>query len=147
MEQSLSIWDPGQREANQLRLSTHDGVGELDVRIALKYVVEVARVQAFAARTTSYRYLVSDIAGQDLVVYDWHPIGLSPVTTPHLHVPAAASVVLAQRAGTPRADARMHLGSLHLPTGPISLTDVVRMLITEFRVDPIRSDWERVLQG
>lgn len=146
MEQSLTIWDPGQREANQLRLSTHGGVGELAVRIVLKYMVEVTSVQAFAARTTSYRYLVSDIAGQDLVAYDWHPTGSSPTLTPHLHIPAARTVVMAQRDGSPRAGARTHLGPLHFPTGHTGSETIVDVLIREFRVDPIRSDWERVLQ-
>ena len=146
-EESLTIWDPGQRRANIIRLITHGGIGELDVRIALDYLVEATGVQEFAARTTGYRCLVSDIAGQDLVAYDWHPTGLSSVITPHLHIPAARSVVLAQRPGTPRADTRTHLGSLHFPTGPISLAEFVRMLITEFRVDPIRDDWEQVLRA
>jgi hypothetical protein len=147
VEQSLAIWDPGQQEANQLRLSTRGGVGELAVRIALKYLVEVTNVQAFAARTTSYRYLVSDIAGQDLVAYDWHPTGSSRVITPHLHVPAAGSVILAQRPGSRLEGAKTHLGAMHLPTGPISLAVFVSLLITEFQVDPIRSDWERVLEA
>ena len=145
MEQSLTIWDPGQREANQLRLSTHGGVGELAVRIVLKYMVEVTSVQAFAART-SYRYLVRDTAGQDLVAYDWHPTGSSPILTPHLHIPAARTVVMAQRDGSPTAGARTHLGALHFPTGHTETETIVDMHIREFRVDPIRSDWERVLQ-
>ncbi len=87
--QTLTIWERGQRQANQLRLSTHGGVADLDVHITLTYIVEVVGVQAFAARTTSYQYEVSDIAGQELVIYDWHPTGRSPVSTPHLHIPAA----------------------------------------------------------
>ncbi|MEZ4563760.1 MAG: hypothetical protein R2853_13590 [Thermomicrobiales bacterium] len=135
----------GQPQPNQFRLTTHGGVGELDVRIALNYVVEVVGVQAFAARTTSYQYVASDIAGQQLVIYDWHPTGRSPVISPHLHIPAARTVVLEQREGSPRAGARTHLGTLHFPTGPIGTATVVDMLIREFGVDPVRKDWERVL--
>ena len=145
-EESHTIWDPGQRRANIVRLIAHGGIGELDVRIALDYLVEVTGVQEFAVHTTGYRFLVSDIAGQALIAYDWHPTGLSLVITPHLHIPAARSVVLAQRHGTPRADTRTYLGSLHLPTGQISLADIVRMSITEFRVDPTRDDWEQRLR-
>ncbi len=147
LQQTLTIWNSGQGEPDLLRLKTHNGVGEIILSVALRYMIEPAGIRVFSGHPTHYQYRVLDIAGRELVVYDWHPIGLSPVTTPHLHVPAAASVVLAQRAGTPRADARTHLGSLHLPTGPINLADVVRMLITEFRVDPIRSDWKRVLHA
>lgn len=147
LQQTLTIWNSGQGEPDLLRLKTHEGVGEIILSVALRYIIEPTGIRGFSGYPTRYQYRVLDISGQELVIYDWHPIGVSPVTTPHLHVPAAASVVLSQRAGTPRADARTHLGSLHLPTGPISLADVVRMLITEFRVDPIRSDWERVLQA
>lgn len=98
-------------------MSTHGGIGELDVKLKLTDVVEVAGVRAFAARTTSYQYIVSDIAGQELVIYDWHPSGRSPVTTLHLH----------------------------FPTGPVGTAPVVEMLIQEFGVNPIRRDWDRVL--
>lgn len=146
-EQTLTIWERGQRQANQLRLSTHGGIADLDVHITLTYIVEVVGVQAFAARTTSYQYLVSDIADQVLVIYDWHPTGRSPVTSPHLHFPAARTVVLAQRDGSPRAGARTHLGALHFPTGPIGTAAIVGMLIREFGVDPVRPDWARVLNA
>lgn len=144
-EQILTSWERGQVEPNQFRLTTHGGIGELDVRIALTYVVEVVGVQEFAVRTTRYQYLVSDIAGQELVIYDWHPIGRSPITTPHLHIPAARAVVLAQQESSPRARSRTHLGALHFPTGAIGTAAVVKMLIREFGVDPVRPDWERVL--
>ncbi|MCA9880754.1 MAG: hypothetical protein KC442_23315 [Thermomicrobiales bacterium] len=144
-EQILTSWERGQPQPNQFRLTTHGGVGELDVRIALNYVVEVVGVQAFAARTTSYQYVASDIAGQQLVIYDWHPTGRSPVISPHLHIPAARTVVLEQREGSPRAGARTHPGALHFPTGPARTATGVDMLIREFGVDPVRKDWERVL--
>jgi hypothetical protein len=144
-EQILTSWERGQVQPNQFRLTTHGGVGELDVRIALTYVVDVVGVQEFAARTTRYQYLVSDIAGQELVIFDWHPTGRSPITTPHLHIPAARAVVLAQREGTPRAGARTYLGALHFPTGSTRTAAVVEMLIREFSVDPARPDWEHVL--
>jgi hypothetical protein len=67
------------------------------------------------------------------------------VTIPHLHVPAARAVVLAQHDGSPRAGARTHLGALHFPTGAIGTGSVVNMLIREFGVDPVRPDWEHVL--
>lgn len=144
-EQSLSIWDPGQQRPNILRLRTHDGIGELEVRIVLDYQIEVVGIEQFAARATGYRYLVSDIAGRPLLAYDWHPTGASPITTPHLHVPAAGAVTLAQREGSPLAETRTQLGSLHLPTGHITLATVVEMLIREFRVDAARADWQGVL--
>lgn len=104
-------------------------------------------LRAFDARITRYRYAIYDIADRELVIYDWHPVGPSPAITPHLHLPAAGSIILAQRPGSPLDGVRTQLGSLHFPTGHTGTATIVDMLIREFRVDPIRSDWERVLQA
>jgi hypothetical protein len=34
---------------------------------------------------------------------------------------------------------------MHLPTGFITLADIVRLLIDEFGVEPLRADWRDVL--
>ncbi|MDQ3512381.1 MAG: hypothetical protein M3462_01765 [Chloroflexota bacterium] len=39
----------------------------------------------------------------------------------------------------------MALGEMHLPTGQVTLTQVVRLLITGFGVEPRRPDWETIL--
>ncbi|MFT4041307.1 MAG: hypothetical protein QM692_24205 [Thermomicrobiales bacterium] len=62
-----------------------------------------------------------------------------------MHVPAAGAVTLAQREGSALAEVKAQLGSLHLPTGPITLGAVVAMLIREFHVGPARADWPQVL--
>jgi hypothetical protein len=36
---------------------------------------------------------------------------------------------------------------MHLPTGPVSLADVVRLLIMEFDVAPRRPDWQAILRA
>ena len=146
-QQTLTIWNSGQGEPDLLRLKTHDGVGEIILSVALRYMIEPIGIRAFSGHPTHYQYRVLDISGQELVIYDWHPAGVSPIRTPHIHVPAAGSVILAQRPGSPLAGAKTHLGAMHLSTGQISLAEFVRMLITEFHVDPIRRDWERVLQA
>ena len=80
---------------------------------------------------TGYRYEVSERDGTELVAYHWHPVGKSPVTAPHLHARIRG-------AGT-------DLSNLHLPTGVVSPVDVIRCLITEFGVEPLRLDWQDVL--
>lgn len=37
------------------------------------------------------------------------------------------------------------LADMHIPTGFVTLADIVRLLIAEFGVEPRRSDWQRVL--
>lgn len=133
-----------------LRLPTHDGVGELLLRLVLEYTVESLPVlegrRRFEARTTGYQYTLLDIAERELAVYDWHPVGRSPVATPHLHVPGAEPVVMAQAPGSPREAAKTHLGKAHFPTGQVVLAEVAELLIRDFAVVPARSDWQAVLQ-
>lgn len=146
-EQTLTIWDHGQLSSNTLRLATHSGIGELEFRVNVNYLIEMTGLRAFVARITRYRYAIYDIADRELVIYDWHPAGPSPVITPHLHLPAAGSIILAQRPGNPLDGARTQFGSMYFPTGNTTTSTIIELLIREFRVDPFRSDWERVLQA
>jgi hypothetical protein len=66
--------------------------------------------------------------------YQWHPGGRSPVTWPHLHLGAGAEV------------GRTELASAHLPTGRVSIEEVLRLAITELGVEPLRDDWREVLE-
>ncbi|MBW3634610.1 MAG: hypothetical protein KY456_16445, partial [Chloroflexi bacterium] len=94
-----------------------------------------------------YQYRILDVAEKEIVVYDWAPTGLSPVRTPHMHIPAAGSIVLSQRAGSRLSVQKTYLDDLHFPTGHILLEDIVELLIREFRVGSLRADWEDVLRS
>ncbi|MGH2532143.1 MAG: hypothetical protein ACRDJW_07515 [Thermomicrobiales bacterium] len=78
-------------------------------------------------------YLIELLASQNRMIlsFHWHPEGKSHVVTSHLHVGC--------RAGN--AD----LSKVHLPTGPVSLVDVIRCAIVEFGVQPLRADCRAVL--
>lgn len=98
---------------------------------------------AYEVQTTRYRYEVQDRLGREIVAYHWHPVSQSPVTYPHLHL----SGRLPPLDVGPRDDP-IALGKIHLPTGGlVTLTDVVRLLITEFGVAPRRPDWAAVLEA
>jgi len=56
--------------------------------------------------------------------------GKSTIKHPHLHV------------GT--SDPSLNYGKRHLPTGIISLPEIILSLITEFDVRPLRSDWREI---
>ena len=91
--------------------------------------------------TSMYSYRLLDRLEHELLVYHWQP-GPSYVgpDDPHLHVSASL------RAATSVVDEReIGLDRLHLPTGQVTLTSVVRSLLTEFGVEPLRPDWSRVL--
>ena len=82
-----------------------------------------------------------DAEEREVLAYHWHPVGVSPVTFPHLHL---SGRLPALDAG-PRQEP-LRLGGMHLPTGGmVTLADVVRLLIAECGVAPRRADWERVL--
>ena len=82
---------------------------------------------------TGYRYAVIDAEGRDVLEYHWHPVGESPVVAPHLHIGYGAMI------------GRAEIGGAHLPTGQVTISDILRMLIRDFSIAPRRSDWESVL--
>jgi hypothetical protein len=140
----------GQAEPGRVRLSTHGGQGELTFRFAHEFTVEpISREKRvrFEVRTSLYQYRILDFNETEIIIYDWHPFGASSVATPHLHVSAAGSIVLQQRAGSKLANPKTHIGSFHLPTSEIVVEDIVELLIREFLVDPRRPDWEAVLRA
>ena len=84
--------------------------------------------------TIAYEYVLrTDVDGEEIVAYHWHPRGPSPITTPHLHVGAGAEVT------------RRDMLGAHLPTGRIALEEFLRCLIRDFEVSPHRQDWDTVL--
>lgn len=92
-------------------------------------------------QTVGYRYEVLDADEREIVAFHWHPVGVSPITYPHLHLSGRlAPIDLGPR------EEPVRLGEMHLPTGGmVTLADVVRLLISEFGVVPRRGDWERIL--
>jgi hypothetical protein len=70
---------------------------------------------------------------RELLAYHWNPTGPEQKRFPHLHLSAAAEV--GNRA----------LTRAHIPTGEVSLGDVVRLFIEELGVRPRRADWRTVL--
>ena len=78
-------------------------------------------------------YSVDHADARELFAYHWHPTGHSHVTRPHLHISGRTEPA--------------ELGNAHFPTGPVTLADVVRLLIQDFDVRPRRADWSRVLDA
>lgn len=147
---SLTLYTEGQTSPNVARVSTHGGDGELLLRLVHLYTVVMlsndGQRGSHAVSTSFYQYRILDREESEIVVYHWEPEGISPVRTPHLHVPAAPSIVLPQRAGSRRTTEKTHLGGLHLPTGRIGIADIAELLIRDFEVVPRREDWETVLR-
>jgi hypothetical protein len=95
------------------------------------------RGSGWRVATVAYEYRILDARETELLVYHWQPgaIALGP-DFPHLHVSAALT------ARTPAGiDQRFPLDKRHVPTGIVTLADVVRMLIAEFGIAERRRDW------
>lgn len=88
----------GQMQPNLARLPTHGGRGELRFRFALLHTVraepEAAPADPYEVLTSFYQYRILEHEEREIVVYDCTPAGISPVRTPHLHLPIAGSVRL-----------------------------------------------------
>lgn len=84
--------------------------------------------------TALYVYEVRTPDGERVIAYHWHPLleqREHPYPFPHLHIGDQAGPSL--------------LAKRHLPTGRVSLEAVVRFLVDELAVEPIRPDWAAVL--
>lgn len=87
----------------------------------------------WTAQTVSYAYHVRERSGAELVRFEWHPVR-HQIRYPHLHIHG--------QAGNVRIEAKQHV-----PTGFVELAMVVRFLIEELGISPLRADWRRIVGG
>jgi hypothetical protein len=82
-------------------------------------------------RTDGYAYRVGLSADPSdyLVAWHWHP---DSRPDPHLHVGLTHPQVAGFR-------------GMHVPTGRVSFEEVLRFLVIELKLRPLRRDWEAVL--
>lgn len=150
LSQDLAAFESGTGNRNLLSLVTHEGTGDLSFRFSHRYrIVHVPggrERNPYLVRTLAYHYRILDVEEREIALYHWHPVGSGPVVTPHMHVPSAAPIQLAQRFASSRQDVKTHLGALHFPTAHILLEDIAEFLIRDFAVAPNRADWRTVLQ-
>ena len=88
----------------------------------------------WAVRSGSYFYQVRERVGPEIIAFHWHPGRRGQPDFPHLHVTS--------QSGSVRIPAKSHV-----PTGRVSVESVIRFLIEELHVRPLRPDWDRVLLG
>jgi hypothetical protein len=137
------------------RLALNDGVpallpGPARVRLGVteQYRIEPAEEgSGWRIRTVHYSYGIHDSDRREIVIYHWHPLGA--VTHPHVHIGHGAvptSLLMQAGLGIAANALRPDLARAHLPTGPVSIEDVLRLAIADFGVRPRRADWETVLR-
>lgn len=86
----------------------------------------------YKVKMTSYRYGIEDKRGKEILSYDWHPN--TGMLSPHLHLHVPTSI-------PPIID----FHKKHLPTGRVSIEQILRLTVEEFGVRPIRKDWGKIL--
>lgn len=108
-------------------------------RISLTFRMHYRLVRAEGERgpwkvqIAGYLYGIDDVDGREILAYHWHPEGRSSEREPHLHLGAGAYV------------GRAELTAAHLPTGRISVEELLVLAIRGLGVEPRRDDWEAVL--
>ena len=85
-------------------------------------------------QTSGYSYILHAEGGHELLAFQWHPIGPSAVTTPHVHLSYGLGIQ------------RTEFMGIHVPTGRVAAEDVLRMLIRDLSIKARRADWEAVLE-
>jgi hypothetical protein len=107
--------------------------------VALEYEVVEARHDKvrgpWKVRTRQYRYHVVSDDNAEVVLYHWLPEGKCSTKRPHVHV--------GQSQLSPDA---VFTRKQHMPTGRVSLEEVILMLIEELNVVPLKNDYRSVLE-
>jgi hypothetical protein len=81
--------------------------------------------------TVGYSYELLGAGEREFFAFHWHPQSRSPITFPHVHIGAQV--------------AEFDLSKIHLPTGSLTLPQIVRFAIEELAVEPLRDDWRAAL--
>jgi hypothetical protein len=111
----------------------------LDIR--QQFAIATTDLRTWRVETRTYEFRLLDQSERELLVYHWQPgPGSRGPDHPHVHVSAALHARI--NAVTTRA---YDLDKRHLVTGPVSLAIIVRMLIEEFGIAPLRPDWQHLL--
>lgn len=148
---SITLTPQGHGAGDPVPLRIRSGRRDLFLAVAFRYSIayipEDRERGSYSVRTSYYSYRILDGDEQEILVYHWHPEGVSGVRSPHLHVSCVPTIALAQRGRRARDLRTIPFGKMHLPTGFVSLADVVELLITEFDVEPRRDDWTDLIEA
>lgn len=121
--------------------SASGGPSGLSLDVLQQFAVLESGARLWRVEPRMYQFQVLDHLERELLVYHWQP-GPEWRGPDHPHVHVSAALRAYANAVTTRV---YDLDKLHLPTGSVSLAMVVRMVIEEFGVAPLRQDWPQVL--
>jgi hypothetical protein len=111
------------------------------VTLSFEVVVPEDVSHQYTTRIVSYEYRLIDHDDREILAFHWHPVGLSDVVDPHLHLSSRLNPI-----EIGRNQESLNLADMHIPTGFVMLEDVVRLLVAEFGIAPRRDDWHDLLR-
>lgn len=91
--------------------------------------------EGYRVISTGYEYTVSNYQQREILAFHWHPGQRSHEHDPHVHIGSAVI-------DSASSDIGKVFSRFHIPTGHVSIAQVVRLLLTDFKVVPNRQDWE-----
>jgi hypothetical protein len=122
------VWPPGDPTT---RLYTSDGHLDLVMRHHYRIVEAEGELGPWKTTTAGYDYTLQARSGEEIIAFHWHPEARGRYSAPHLH------------AGT-----NFFSKKRHVPTGRITLEEVLRFGIEELDVQ-VRPDhkatWDATL--
>jgi hypothetical protein len=129
--------------AEPVRLRTVSGRRLVLFQIGIDYVVSRSSptVDGYDITVASYLYRILDREQREILAFHWHPAGLSNVVDPHLHLSSRLNTIEMGRDQEP-----LPLADMHIPTGFVTLEDVVRLHVAVFGVAPRHADWDAILR-
>ena len=111
------------------------GPGRLKLLVRMRYRIVEAEGERgpWKVSTAGYIYELYSEEGNRVLGYHWHPQGPGKKHT-HLHLGPDVST--------------RHLNKrIHLPTGRIALEELLRVVIEDMGVEPMRADWDPALRA
>jgi hypothetical protein len=147
---SVSALPPPGHDGQKLPLHAEQS-GRPDLFLELTHQYTIAHFPddrergPYKVQTSRYIYEVFDCDGREILLYHWHPEGVSRIRHPHLHTLCAQPLDLSR----PRTDEkrRIYPGNAHLSTSRVLLEDVIEVLIEDFGVAPrdeFRDSWRDI---
>lgn len=131
-----------------LRAPLSSGATRVGLSVFQAYrIVRAGERSVWRIQTVAYQYALDDSDRREILAYHWHP-HIENVVYPHLHINRGAvpREVGSTRLAPTQIVLLPEMAQAHLPTRRIALEDMLRLLIEQFRVEPIRRDWDAVLQ-
>ena len=110
--------------------------GEFNLFLAVMMRYQITKISGISGpwkvSTRAYYYGINNHRGEEILAYHWHP-NVGPLY-PHLHIHNGSNILPIS-------------AKTHIPTRRLSLEEILRFLIIELKVSPLKSNWDTILKN